>query len=358
MPEHKDIRWSQLKVGIVALSGLTLLAVAVFLITGEAGFFTETVSLHTYTPDAGGLKSGAVVRLAGVDIGNVQAVNLSGLEDPNEAVEIVMRVNSRYMPDIRSDSQVLLAAEGLLGERYINISRGSSSGQPIPPDGTVPFRQTAEFSELVGGSRDLLDNLNVLTNSLNSVVQSIETGEGTIGKLIRDDSLYARLDQAVQGAEQLVDNINAGEGSLGKLAHDEEFYNNVNATVTKLLTVAEKIESGEGTLARLMNDPSLYQDARQLMTSGSTMIDNINQGQGTLGKLATDEQFYTKLNSAVVGLDGLLAGIRAGDGTMGRLFTDPSLFNTLNETTLEVRELMADFRKDPKRFLTIQLKIF
>jgi phospholipid/cholesterol/gamma-HCH transport system substrate-binding protein len=291
-------------------------------------------------------------------VGNVSEVALSGRPEPNESVEIVMEVNSRYMSAIRSDSRVLLAAEGLLGERFINISRGTSAGSPIPAGGTVPFRQTAEFTELVGGSRDLLDNLNVLTTRLNSIVGTIESGQGTIGRFIQDDALFRRLDSTVGQAESLVADLNAGKGSLGQLLKSEDFYRKVNTAVDKLQTLTDKIDSGDGTVARLINDPSLYRNAEQLMSRGNTMIDNINQGKGTLGKLAVDEEFYRKLNSAVGNVDALSSSIRNGEGTIGRLFQDPSLYNSLNTTSVEVRELLGDFRKDPKKFLTIQLHIF
>ncbi|MBI3934507.1 MAG: MCE family protein [Acidobacteria bacterium] len=358
MPHQRDVRWSQLKVGLVSIVSLTLLAATIFLITGQTGFFAETATLHTYSSDAAGLKTGAVVRLAGVDVGNVRRVGLSGRLEVNEAVEIVMEVNSRFMPDIRSDSRVMLAAEGLLGERYINISKGTAAGQPIPPDGTVPFRETAEFSELVGGSRDLLDNLNVLTSRLNSIVETIETGQGTVGKFIKDDTLYRRLDATVGQAETLVADLNEGKGSLGRLLKSEDLYTKVNSTMDKLQDIAQKIDSGEGTVARLINDPLLYRNAEQLMSRGSTLLDNINQGKGTLGKLATEDEFYQRLNSAVGNVDALAGSIRNGEGTIGRLFHDPTLYDGLNATSLEVRELLGDFRKDPKKFLTIQLKVF
>jgi phospholipid/cholesterol/gamma-HCH transport system substrate-binding protein len=343
---------------LVTIISLILLAATIFLITGQTGFFAETATLYTYSPDAGGLKTGAVVRLAGVDAGNIRRVTLSGRPGTREAVEILFEVNMRFMPDIRTDSRVLLAAEGLLGERYINISKGTEAGDPIPDGGTVPFRETAEFSELVGGSRDLLDNLNVLTSRLNNIVETIETGQGTVGRFINDDTLFRRLDSTVLQAETLVADLNEGKGSLGRLLKSEDFYTKVDSTMDRLQTIAARIESGEGTVARLINDPTLYRNAEQLMARGSTLLDNINQGQGTLGKLATEDELYRRLNSAVGNVDALAASIRNGEGTVGRLFHDPSLYEGLNATSLEVRELLGDFRRDPKKFLTIQLKIF
>ncbi len=358
MPQRREIRWSQLKVGVVALTSLTLLAATIFLITGQTGFFAEMTAFRIYSPDAGGLKTGAVVRLAGVDVGSVRRVGLSGRPDPDEAVEILVEVNQRYTSDIRTDSQVQLAAEGLLGERYLNISQGTTAGQPIAPNGAVPFRKTAVFSELVGGSRDLLDNLNVLTSRLNAVVESIEQGQGTIGKLIQDDSLYQRLDATVNSAERLVASISSGQGSLGQLIQSRELYDHANQIVAKLERVMDQIETGEGTVAKLIRDPALYRNAEQLVAKGHALVDNINQGKGTLGKLATDDELHRRLNSAVQNLDQVLAKIETGEGTIGRLLHDPSLYDGLNNTSVEVRELIADFRKDPKKFLTIQFRIF
>ena len=365
MPQRKEILWSQLKVGIVALTSVTLLVITIFLITGQTGFFAETMTLRTFTPDAGGLKSGAVARLAGVDVGNVRGVRLSGRPGADEAVEIVLEINARYAPEIRADSEVLLAAEGLLGERYINITKGTPATQPVPAGGTVPFRKTAEFTELVGGSRDLLDNLNVLTTRLNSVVETIDSGQGTIGQLIKDDSLYRRLDNTVNDAQKLFADVSGGQGTLGQLIQSREVYDHLNQTVAKLERVVDQVDNGDGTVARLLRDPTLYRNAEQLVAKGntlvdkgSTLVDNINQGKGTLGKLVTDDQLHRKLNDAVENFDTVLNTLQKGDGTMGRLLHDPALYTSLNTTSVEVRELIADFRKNPKKFLTINFKIF
>jgi len=358
MAQRKEIVWSQLKVGLLALAGISLLAATIFLISGSGAFWVRKVRLVSYTPDAGGLKTGAVVRLAGVDVGNVKDVQHSGRPAKSEAVEVVMEVRENFLQDIRSDSEVFIAAEGLLGQRYINISMGSPNGAPVPPDGVVPFHTTPEFSELVGGSADLLNNLNVLTQRLNSVVGSIDQGQGTVGKLLKDDELYQRLNHALSAAEGIIASVNSGTGTLGKFVKDEQFYNNLNEAVVKMQSLADRIERGDGTISRLINDPALYDDARGMIARGSTMIENVNQGKGTLGKLATDDELHKRLTSAITNLDTLLAGVRNGDGTLGKLFHDPTLYNSVNSVTTEMRELMGDFRRDPKKFLTIQLKIF
>ena len=358
MPQQKEIRWSQLKVGILTLASLAVLATAIFLITGQMGLFSSTMLIRTYLPDAAGLKSGAPVRLAGVDVGNVQQVRFTGRSDMAQSIEIVMEINRRYEANLRRDSDAILAAEGLLGQRYINISPGAPGSPPIGPERIIPFRDTAEFGELVGGSRDLLDNLNVLTAKINAVIATVESGEGSIGKLIYDDSFYNRLDTIVRGGENLFSGFTSGKGTLGRLLSSEDLYDHVNAAVAKLENVVAKLESGEGTLTKLLDDPSLYQNADQLVTRASLLMDNINRGEGTLGKLAREEEFYRRLNNVVGGLDSVLTGLRNGEGSFGRLLQDTSLYSNLDSTSVEVRSLLADFRRNPKKFLTIQFKIF
>src|SRR3990172_734698 len=142
MAYKKNVAWSQLKVGMIAITSITLFALTIFLITGGSNFFGETMLLHSFSSDAGGLRVGAPVRLAGVDVGMVRQVSLSGREAQAEAVEIVFEVNASYAGDFREDSRAILAAEGLLGERYINISKGSPASPQIPSGGTVLFRET------------------------------------------------------------------------------------------------------------------------------------------------------------------------------------------------------------------------
>ena len=358
MPQRKQILWSQLRVGILTLASLTVLAIGIFLITGQSGLFTKTMTARTLAPDAAGVKEGAPVRLTGVDVGTVRTVRISGLPETSRAVEIVMQINQKFQSDLRTDSEASLAAEGLLGERYINISKGTAKATPIAAGATIPFHATAEFSELVGGSRDLIDNLNVLATRLNSVIGQVESGEGTVGKLLMDESLYKRLDTTVDAAQKLVADLSEGKGSLGRLLASDEMYQNLNTTVTKLQNAVDAIEHGEGTVAKLLHDPSLYQNVDRLVARGTLLVDNVNQGHGTLGKLAQDDELYRRINSAVADLDVIVAGLRKGEGSVGRLLHDPTLYENLNSTSVEVRELLADFRQNPKKFLTIHFRVF
>ena len=358
MPQHKQLAWAQLRVGLLAIVSLALLTVGVFLISGQVGFFAKKITLYTLVPDSGGLKTGAPVRLTGIDVGSVHSIGISGLEDINQAVKIVMEVTQEHQSEIHTDSEAFIVAEGLLGERYINISKGTAKSPAVSAGATIRFHETAEFSELVGGSRDLLDNLNVLTTRLNSVVGKIESGEGTISQLITKEDLYRKIDTTVDDLQHFAAQLSEGKGSLGKLMASDELYQHLDTTLLKLQDFADKLQNGQGTVGKLINDPSLYNKADEMVSRGNTLLENINQGHGTIGKLTQDEALYQQLRTTVSDLDSILAGLKNGEGAMGRLLHDTTLYDNLNSTSVEVRELLADFRHNPKKFLTIHFKIF
>ena len=130
------------------------------------------------------------------------------------------------------------------------------------------------------------------------------------------------------------------------------------ATLDRLNQVIDDVQHGDGSLAKFISDPSAYNNLNRLMTNGNTLIDGINQGHGTLGKLAKDEQFYDRMNSTLAHMDTITARIDQGQGTLGKLSTDPTLFNNLSESSQSLKEFLADFRKNPKKYLSIKLHIF
>src|SRR5215831_6329 len=136
MAQRKQLTWTELRVGLFVLAGLFILALGVFYVTG-AGFLGPKYRLITYLPEVDGLDTGAPVRLDGVSIGNVQSIGLTPRpQDPAHNITLVLRIDKRYQNDIRTDSAASLITEGLLGNRYVTISRGIT-GSVIPPNGVV-----------------------------------------------------------------------------------------------------------------------------------------------------------------------------------------------------------------------------
>ncbi len=127
MPSQKQLKWSELKVGLTVLVACITLGVLIFLMSGTGGLFTTKIELKSYFDDANGLRVGAPVRLAGVDIGNVAGIRVvSDKGKQLTPVEVTMKVNTRYLFNLRKDSLTLLSTAGVLGETYINIDSSQS----------------------------------------------------------------------------------------------------------------------------------------------------------------------------------------------------------------------------------------
>jgi len=356
MPQPKQLSWTKLRVGLLVVVSLTIFVIGVFLISGE-GFLQAKITLRTYMDNAGGLREGDPVRVSGINAGNVEEIRLSA-RDAQRPVEVVMKVQRRYQDDVRTDSLATLQAEGLLGQRFINITRGTPPNPLVPDGGVVPLRDSPEISEVVETSADVMVKLNRITGRVDNIMAQVEAGKGTIGRLIYDESLYAKANRAVDEAQKLISDTASGRGSLGKFLTDEQFYDNLNATVQKADAIVDDVRKAEGSLGKFIYDPDLYQKAENLMVQANQLVDNVQRGQGTLGKMITDDSLFRQTSAAADSFAKIGAQIEKGQGTAGRLIHDPALYANTNQMMLSVRELIADFRQNPKKFLTIKLEIF
>lgn len=351
MPARKAITWAELRVGIFVIVTLVLMAVFIFYATGAGRGFARQVQLRTYLPDVSGLKVGAPVRLAGVEIGAVKQVSLSEFrQEPARHTEVVFRVQKRYLSEIRSDSQAFITTEGLLGESVLEISRGVS-GTPIAEGGTVPGTQKGNIKEIV-------QNVSQITGDVRAVVADIRAGRGTMGKLIYDPSLYNRAYTAVSEFQSLTQRTAAGQGTLGKLVVSEELYNQLRGTATTLDEVARDLRAGKGTLGKLIYDTALYDKADSIVGRADNIVARVERGEGTLGKLIKEEKLHNDISETFANAREITRKANEGQGTIGRAVNDPRAYENFNELTTEMRALLSDFRKNPKKYLRIKLSLF
>ncbi len=359
MPSQKQLKWSQLRVGLtVVFAGATLMFL-IFLMSGTGGWLTTKIRLKSYFDNASGLRAGAPVRLNGVDIGNVTTIRIVPDRDKQGTpVEVTMKVNNKYHYNLRKDSVTLLSTAGVLGETYIDID-SSQAKQPEAREGDVlPSREVPDIEDVVRASQSTLRNMDALLKRLDRIVAFVETGQGSVGKLIYDPTLYDRLNTTVSEFQRLVNEVTEGSGTLGKLVSDDELYRKANATVDKLNAVIDDLNAGKGTAGKFLKDPTLYNTANETVANVKKLTEDVNAGKGALGKLAKDEEFSNKLQNTMNKLSTLVDRLEAGEGTAGRLLRDPSLFNNADQMLVETRGLVKAIRENPKKYLTIHFKVF
>jgi len=359
VPSQKQLKWSQLKVGITVVVASITLGILILLMSGTGGLFTRKVTLKSYFDNAGGLRIGAPVRLSGVDIGNVASIRIvSDLDKKLTPVEVMMKVNTKYHENLRRDSVTSLSTAGVLGETYIDIDSSQASGPEAHDGDRLATRDTPDIQDVVRSSQGTLQNLDALLKRTDRIIAFIESGQGSVGKLIYDPTLYNRLASTINEFQGLITQVSSGNGTIGKLLSSDELYSKANATVDKLNLVIDDINAGKGTAGKLLKDPTLYNNANDTIANVKKLTDDINAGKGAIGKLAKDQEFADKLQNTMNKLSALSDRLEAGQGTAGKLLQDPALYNNADQMLLEARELVKSVRENPKKYLTIRLRVF
>ena len=190
MPSQKQLRWSQLRVGITVIVAGVTLAVLVFLMCGTGGFFSSRITLVTYFDNAEGLRNGQPVDLQGVAIGNVQSVRVS--PDPKHAdapIEVVMRISKQYQPLVRQDAKATILTAGVLGESYVDLDNRGATKPPVVDGSILPSTNEPGLQDVVRSSQTTLKNLDVLVKRMDRIVANVEQGKGTVGELLSDPTM-------------------------------------------------------------------------------------------------------------------------------------------------------------------------
>jgi phospholipid/cholesterol/gamma-HCH transport system substrate-binding protein len=273
-------------------------------------------------------------------------------------VEVTMKVNTKYSFNLRKDSVALLATAGVLGETYVDLDSSSAKGPEATDGDMLATRNQPDVQDVMRASQGTLQNMDALLKRLDHIVAFIESGQGSIGKVIYDPSLYDRLNATVTEFKGLVDDIQSGKGSLGPLLTSDEAYKKAIGAIDKLNAIVDDLQQGKGSAGKLLKDPALYENANKTIANVRQLTDDINAGKGALGKMTHDQEFAARLQTTVNNLASLTDRLEKGEGTAGMLFKDPTLYNNSNQMLLESRELVKAIRQDPKKYLTIHMKIF
>ena len=343
--------------GLTVLFASVTLAVLIFVMSGTGGWFTRKITLYSYFDNAGGLREGAPVRLAGVDIGNVTTVRIVAGK-PMTPVEVTMKVNTKYSFNLRKDSVTLMSTAGILGETFVDIDSSTAKG-PEAVDGDVLAAHDAPaIQDVVRASQGTLENIDILLKRVDRIMAFIESGQGSIGKVIYDPALYNQLNATVTEFKGLVDDIQSGKGSIGPLITSDEAYKKAIAAIDKINLMVDDLQAGKGTAGKLLKDPELFDNANKTIANVRQITDDINAGKGAIGKMTHDEVFAQHLQTLMGNLSALSDHLEKGEGTAGMLFKDPALYNNSSQMLVETRELVKSIRENPKKYLTFRVKVF
>ncbi|HTB86141.1 MAG TPA: MlaD family protein, partial [Candidatus Sulfotelmatobacter sp.] len=251
------------------------------------------------------LKIGDRVKMAGVEIGRVEDIELV-----TNKVSVVMRLSDKAV--VKTDSKATIKFTGLMGQNFVGIDFGSP-GAPMAGDDAIIVaveqpdlsaimtklddaatgikNMTSTFTpdtinNLLGPLTDFLKqnsgNLAATIANVKNVSSEIAAGQGTLGRLIYDDSLYlsamstvSNLQETASSARLVISNVNAGQGTIGKLLTDDKLYSQTTGAMTNLNQVLQKVNQGNGTIGKLVNDQEFYKGAKLSLQKIDKMADGL-----------------------------------------------------------------------------------
>jgi phospholipid/cholesterol/gamma-HCH transport system substrate-binding protein len=350
MPSKKDIAWSELKVGVLIIIALAILSAIIVLVLGVESPFARRYTLYTYLPNTGGLRPDSPVMLEGVTAGTIDSYEFEA-GDLEKGVRIKMRILKKYQDRIRTDSIAKLRSLGLLGDKYIEITQGTPNGRILAEGEVITGAPPLDLDELIAKGTHTFDNLSLTVDNIKAITQGILNGEGTVGRLMRDDALFRNLNETTR-------KLHEGKGTVAQLLNDATLYRELSATASNLRKVSAKIESGEGAAGKLVSNKEVGESIQSSIKKLESVLAKMEKGEGTLGKLSTDPALYNNLNKVTANLAPITDQISKGQGTIGALLKDKQLYDNSNKFVTELTLLVKEIRQDPKKYLRIKFSVF
>jgi phospholipid/cholesterol/gamma-HCH transport system substrate-binding protein len=347
MPRTRSLAWSELKIGIVAVIAIALAITIIIGVGGQGGLFSwDRYELKTKFRNVGGLKSGAVVRIAGVEVGKVTRVGFEAAE-----VLVTFEVKEEHQPRITDKAFAWIGSLSMLGEPIVEITP-SAEGRVLQ-DGE--FIQSGKSA---GQIADVAAGAGVAIDEATAMLRDIRAGKGSVGKLFTDDQLYREIQGFVASAESVANHVASGRGTIGMLARDPKAYRELDAALTNLRETTRRINAGEGSIGKLLKDDALANSLNAVSGNVDRITARLDRGEGTAGKLLTDRELWDRFNSIAGRIDKLVGTLEQSQGTAGQLLHDKQLYENINGAATELKSLIADIRRDPKKYLNVRVSIF
>jgi phospholipid/cholesterol/gamma-HCH transport system substrate-binding protein len=355
MERSNRIGWAQVRAGVFILVALVCIAGGVLLMGQKTKMFVSKGELKIVMDDVAGLKQGAPVWLAGVDVGVVTQIDFSDPKHSNK-VQILLEADRKALRKIGPDSRITIKTRGLMGEKYVDITPSQQYSET--PATVLQGTTVAKLDDVVQKAGTTFDRLN-------TIVDSITQGKGTLGKLTTDPALYHNIVKLTGELNSLAVTINRGEGSLGKLARSPEPYDKLIRILERADRTLQDIQTSEGTLNKMIYDKTLYTKLVTLAEKSNQAADDVRElnkkitsKEGTLGLLINDREFYdkglsllTRADNSVKSIENIAAKVNNGEGTAGQLVNDRELYERMNRMIEDVDALIKDFKEQPRKYI-------
>jgi phospholipid/cholesterol/gamma-HCH transport system substrate-binding protein len=338
MKRNSDI-FSEVIVGLFMVGVFALLAYFTIVISGvELLYGREQVRVNVEFKDVGRLKERDNVFYRGMRVGTVESIDLG-----KDKVSVSLNVDKNVV--LRDSYKISVESQSLLGGNYLLLEEGAGNPLPLTEtrfSGIQPSDWMRDLSEIThnlkkvlaeGEVKNIVSNVDEAVARINKIAVRVESGQGTIGKLLSsDETLYNDLKTAVTEAKKMM--VSGGE------------------TFDRVNEIATRLAKGEGTMGKLLSsDDTVYNDIqkavadfRVAIADAKSVAGKINAGDGLLGKLVNDKSLADKAGVLLGNLEEVSRKLKDGEGTIGKLMSDQELYNEVNALVKDVRQIVDNYR--------------
>ena len=315
MRRNSAITWEQLRVAAVIVVALLILGIGGYRLGQAANLFGERYTLFAFVPNANGLRVGGTVTVAGQLAGTITRIDfLPPDADTTRNLRLTVQIDERIQPQVRADSRARLRTQGLLGDKVFDISPGTPRFAALGANDTLPLAPSLDYDQIITTASGAVADVVGLTKDLRGITGGIAKGEGTVGQLVTNRTLYDELSTTLTQTNAMLRRLQNPNGSVGRLLDDPALYANLVRVTGTLDTLTSQVARSDGTVGRLLRDDSLYVRMLGVTAGADSLLKLMTQGNGLAAKLLTDQQGYDQLNRALTELNAILADVRSNPG--------------------------------------------
>jgi phospholipid/cholesterol/gamma-HCH transport system substrate-binding protein len=355
------VKNKSMRVGMLVTGALVILMIGLFFIGAEQKIFARKNEYQVRLENVTGLADGNPVKMSGVTIGVIRDILLP--RDPKERnVEITLMIDRKYADRVRQDSRARLKKLGLLaGDSYIDITPGTLRFNALEPGAMIPSQRQTNVDQLISSGEDLVDNLVQISYSMKNILGRVDRGEGLIGELTTAPETKQRITDTflttLNKTNAALTHMESGKGTVGKLLYDDKYADELTASISGAarslqavtVNVQRSLESGTGVLPALLNDPQGRQQVTELVANLKTASTNLagftetmQKGEGLIPRLLNDkpygDQAMAEFTLLIQQLNEAVRKVNAGEGTAGKLIADPSVYESINDILIGINE--------------------
>ncbi len=326
----------EMKVGLFFIIGMVILGALTFYAGGFEDWIKNRYTLYAFFDRVDGLDKEDIVTLAGVEVGKVTELTVSG-----NRVKVTLLLDRDT--GVSKDSVARIESESLLGGKYVGIKMGPPGSPPLDDGDVIGTEEAADLTKMIQSLADVGRDIRTMVGNFNENQNRITAQiEGVLGE---------NRENIRTSFEALARIVTENEEGIGDIVNSlREAAPQILVAIDSVNEIAKKIESGEGTIGKLVQDETLYNDMRELSTelkeASTTLTRILGDNEEDMREIVVSlREAAPKLEQTMTRIDNIAQKIEAGEGTLGKLVQDETLYKETTRMVKEARHAAEDVRE-------------